>query len=115
MLDDFLRERRVRPAERILCMVPESARFTISFFQFTGVQAGVSDASASAPIPAPHSVVTGQSPELGLLIGELASVWHDFQSRLRRTPLLRRVTMGQFTRADYLAWMSAWIPQPLDA
>jgi len=108
MLDEFLRDRPVRAGQRVLCMVPESGRFTISFFQLTVVE---SNAEVSRPIPAPHDVATGQSPELGLLISELASVWHDFQSRLRRTPLLRRVTAGQFTREDYLAWMSAWIPQ----
>jgi len=110
MLDDFLRERNVRPGERILCMVPESGRFTISFFQFT-VVGGSGAASTSDAVAAPHGLAAGQSPELGRLIAELAGVWHDFQSRLRRTPLLRRVTMGQFTREDYLAWMSAWIPQ----
>lgn len=108
MLDDFLRERTVRPGERILCMVPESGRFTISFFQLTVVQG---DADASTAIPAPHSVAQGQSPELGKLIAELAGVWHDFQSRLRRTPILRRINAGRFTREDYVAWMSAWIPQ----
>ena len=109
MLDDFLREHTVRAGERILCMVPESGRFTISFFQLTVVQAN--DDATSSAIPAPHSVATEQSPELGQLVAELAGVWHEFQSRLRRTPILRRVTAGQFTREDYLAWMSAWIPQ----
>lgn len=108
MLDEFLRSREVRPGQRILCFVPESGRFTISFFQFTVVQA---QATTELQIPAPHSVAPEQSPALGRLLAELSGVWHDFQSRLRRTPLLRRLTMGQFTRADYLAWMSAWIPQ----
>ena len=108
MLDDFLREREVRPGQRILCFVPESGRFTICFFQFTVVQA---DASRRTEIIPPHSAAPDQSPELGHLIAELGSVWHDFQSRLRRTPIMRRITLGQFTRADYLAWMSAWIPQ----
>jgi 3-oxoacyl-[acyl-carrier-protein] synthase-3 len=108
MLDDFLRERQVRAGERILCMVPESGRFTICFFPFTVVPA---QAASPTKIPPPHSVSAGQSPELGKLIGELAEVWHDFQSRLRRTPILRRVTTEQFTPEDYLSWMSAWIPQ----
>jgi 3-oxoacyl-[acyl-carrier-protein] synthase-3 len=89
-------------------MVPESGRFTISFFQLTVVQ---SNTEVAQPVAPPHSVASGQTPELGRLIGELATVWHDFQSRLRRTPIMRRITTEEFTREDYLAWMSAWIPQ----
>lgn len=116
MLDDFLREREVREGERVLCFVPESGRFTITFFQFTVVSSATADVihsgpSTSTPIAAPHESRPEQSPELGRLIADIAVVWHDFQSRLRRTPLLHRITTGKFTRDDYLAWMSAWIPQ----
>lgn len=48
---------------------------------------------------------------MGKLIAELASVWHDYQSRLRRTPLIRKITTKSFQRSDYLTWMSSWVPQ----
>jgi 3-oxoacyl-[acyl-carrier-protein] synthase-3 len=35
MLDEFLRERRPKRGERILCMVPESGRFNTAYMQFT--------------------------------------------------------------------------------
>src|SRR5688572_1439342 len=38
MLDDFLREGRARPGERILCMVPESGRFNTAYMQLTMVE-----------------------------------------------------------------------------
>jgi 3-oxoacyl-[acyl-carrier-protein] synthase-3 len=107
MLDDFMRERALRPGERILCFVPESGRFTVSFAQLTVVEAGAADADAIAP---PHAPSAGALP-LAHTLRELASVWHDYQSRLRRTPLIRKITNGQLTHADYLAWMSAAIPQ----
>jgi 3-oxoacyl-[acyl-carrier-protein] synthase III len=118
MLDDFLRDKRLRPGERILCFVPESARFTVSFFQLTALEPANTAAARPAQratdpqaIAAPHDVRSASTPAIGRLIVELASVWHAYQSRLRRTPLLRRLSRGEFTRADYLAWTSAWIPQ----
>jgi 3-oxoacyl-[acyl-carrier-protein] synthase-3 len=110
MLDDFLRERRVEPGQTVLCFVPESGRFTVSFAQLTVV--GAAGAAADPhPIAAPHDAASASTPRVGAVIAELAGVWHDYQSRLRRTPLLRRITTRTCTRQDYLSWMSAWIPQ----
>jgi 3-oxoacyl-[acyl-carrier-protein] synthase-3 len=39
MLDEFLREDRVRTGDRILCMVPESGRFNTGYMHFTVVEA----------------------------------------------------------------------------
>jgi 3-oxoacyl-[acyl-carrier-protein] synthase III len=109
MLDDFVRERSPAPGERILCFVPESARFTVSFFQLTVVAStAAADDAAIAP---PHDRERAATPAMGQLIAELAAVWHDYQSRLRRTPFLRRIVTDRFTTQDYLSWMSAWIPQ----
>lgn len=110
MLDDFLRERTVKEGERILCFVPESGRFTVSFAQLTVVSAERAPREDGA-IPAPHGASSARSAPVGKLILELASIWHDYQSRLRRTPLIRKITTGDFTSKDYLAWMSAWVPQ----
>jgi 3-oxoacyl-[acyl-carrier-protein] synthase-3 len=109
MLDDFMRERRPAPGERILCFVPESARFTVSFFQLTVVAPATP--AGDAAIAAPHDRDAAATPAMGQLIAELASVWHDYQSRLRRTPILQKITAGRFSPQDYLDWMSAWIPQ----
>jgi 3-oxoacyl-[acyl-carrier-protein] synthase-3 len=40
MLDEFLRERKPGPGERILCMVPESGRFNTAYMHLTVVQGG---------------------------------------------------------------------------
>lgn len=110
MLDDFMRERTPKPGERILCFVPESGRFTVSFAQLT-VVGPEPRAREPGSIAAPHAARTGESTPMSRLIAELAEVWHDYQSRLRRTPFVRKIETGTLTRADYLAWMSAWIPQ----
>jgi 3-oxoacyl-[acyl-carrier-protein] synthase-3 len=45
------------------------------------------------------------------LLTELASIWHDYRSRVWRTPLLRQIRERRFARPDYLNWMENWIPQ----
>lgn len=122
MLDEFLRSREVKPGEHILCFVPESGRFTVSFILIE-----VEDASqpalprlAASPavhasgdeemIAAPHDPAT--APEaLRDVLGKLATVWHDYRSRVWRTPVIHRLRSGQWQRADYLGWMRHWIPQ----
>lgn len=121
MLSDLLRERTLTPGQRILCFVPESGRFTVAFAQFTVVSAdgeprrsapAREDRGAEPSVAPPHRSEPGaERTPLGALIGELASVWHGYQTRLWRTPLVRKIVHGGFTREDYLRWMSCWIPQ----
>lgn len=130
MLDEFLRTHAVRPGERILCFIPESGRFTVAFVLIEVEAAdAATDAAITAPatapanatiaatedaeadaIPPPHDPAA--APEaLRRLLGELASVWHGYRSRAWRTPVIRRLREGGFSRGDYLRWMQHWIPQ----
>src|SRR3546814_814541 len=65
------------------------------------------DAAAIAP---PHD--PGSAPQgLGPLLTELASIWHDYRSRVWRTPVVRQLRERRFTTVDYVNWMAHWIPQ----
>jgi 3-oxoacyl-[acyl-carrier-protein] synthase-3 len=108
MLADFMRERELKPGQQILCFVPESGRFSISFMHLEVVEAEDSAATEIAP---PHEVSPTQSAPTARLIQELASVWHDYRSRAWRSSLIRKIVAGEFTNADYVRWMSCWIPQ----
>lgn len=122
MLDEFLRTREVRAGQQILCFIPESGRFTASFVL---IEVEAADAPLAEPavravhagptcadttVPAPHD--PADAPEaLRDLLGKLAGVWHGYRSRVWRTPVVRRLREGDWTRADYLGWMGNWIPQ----
>jgi 3-oxoacyl-[acyl-carrier-protein] synthase-3 len=114
MLADFMRERELADGEQVLCFVPESGRFTVSFMMFTVVRpearAGSGAAEAEA-VPPPHLPAPGQPAALADTLRQLAALWHEYRSRIWRTPLVRRILEGRFTREDYLAWMACWIPQ----
>lgn len=121
MMADALRERPLRAGQRVLCFVPESGRFTISFAQFTVVDPSYQPVPVrtqpepeqiGVQIEPPHAPRSdAEATPTALLIRELASVWHAYQTRLFRTPLLRKISAGSLTRPDYLAWMESWIPQ----
>ena len=112
MLADFLRERDLADGEQILCFVPESGRFTLSFLMFTVVRpkpaVALEDAATISP---PHQAMPAQPLALAATLRELAGVWHDFRSRVWRTPLVRKILAGSLTRENYLSWMACWIPQ----
>lgn len=52
-----------------------------------------------------------QLPETARLLRELAGVWHDYRSRVWRTPLVSKILDGSVDRADYVGWMEQWVPQ----
>ena len=129
MLAEFLQTREVQPGEQILCYIPESGRYTTAYMlleveadDHTSTQTslrqenkGVTqqastlslDADAIAP---PHD--PAQAPQgMGPLLTELAAIWHDYRSRVWRTPLIHTLRSGQFQASDYTQWMSQWIPQ----
>ncbi|HEY1141585.1 MAG TPA: hypothetical protein VGE88_15475, partial [Lysobacter sp.] len=45
------------------------------------------------------------------LLGELATIWHDYRSRAWRTPVIRALRERRFTASDYVHWAENWIPQ----
>ena len=71
--------------------------------------AAPADADAEAIAP-PHDPA-GAPGALGELLTELASIWHDYRSRVWRTPLVRQIRERRFALPDYLNWMENWIPQ----
>ncbi len=111
MLEELLREGSLRDGQKILCMVPESARFVTAYMLLTvharGEQAptprveraepAVEEATKSgAPV-----IHTAGSPLEESLIRRLTTVWTGFEQRLARVPILRRLADGTFTPDDY--------------
>ena len=126
MLAEFLQtqQARLKPGDTVLCFVPESGRFTAGYMLLKveadtqetsapapvfvqGQSAAAQDGDAIAPPHDPAAAPAGLAP----LLTELASIWHDYRSKVWRTPLLQRIRTGQLQTTDYVRWMSHWIPQ----
>lgn len=115
MLHDFLRERAVKPGERILCFVPESGRFTVGYvlLEVAGPAETV-EVRRATPVslpPPPHDPDGAADPQMRRLLRGLAKIWHDYRSQAWRTPIVSRIVRGNITQADMLRWMEDWIPQ----
>jgi 3-oxoacyl-[acyl-carrier-protein] synthase-3 len=90
-------------------------------FEVEAVNAAVASAPMREAAPAPSIADTeviapphdpaGAPEALGGLLTELASIWHDYRSRVWRTPLVRQIRDRRFALPDYLNWMENWIPQ----
>ena len=106
MLSDFIQQKQPQPGEKIFCFVPESGRFTVSYFMFTVVEK-----NKHQKIEPPHNPANAKDKSVQHLLQELASIWHEYRSNVWRTPLVTRILNGQLTLADYRNWMSSWIPQ----
>jgi 3-oxoacyl-[acyl-carrier-protein] synthase-3 len=103
MLDEFMKTRKLKAGEKILCFIPESGRFTVSFMMFEVVENGKE-----------NSVRKTQPPErkpVEKLLLELGSVWHQYRSNVFRTELSHRIFNGKLKVEDYQVWMENWIPQ----
>jgi 3-oxoacyl-[acyl-carrier-protein] synthase-3 len=88
MLEEAMQTGRFKESDRILLMVPESGRFTVSFMHLTCV--GPADTGDQ------KTDTSGR-----WLIEELALVWAEFERQLTRVPLVNRIEARAATVDDY--------------
>lgn len=100
MLDELFKSGRLKPGQRILCMVPESGRFIISFMHLTvvGAEEASADDLASLNSPPPEMVSV---PGRESLVRRLASVWVEFEAGLNKVPVIERMKRGRLRLEDY--------------
>ncbi|MGH8871529.1 MAG: iron-containing redox enzyme family protein [Acidimicrobiia bacterium] len=100
MLEEAFNAGRFSPGDRILLMVPESGRFSVSFVHLTCVEGPKTVAATStAEVRAP--VETDNASDW--LLKELALVWAGFETQLSQVPIVKRIETGQATIEDYRA------------
>ena len=103
MLDEFLKTHELKGGEKILCFIPESGRFTVSFILFEVIN----NAQISKTTTRPNPV---RKPVENLLL-QLGQVWHQYRSDVFRSELAHRIFNGTIKVHDYQKWMENWIPQ----
>ena len=106
MLEELFNEGHLKPGQKILCMVPESGRFVVSFAQLTVV-----DAESAAEIRIGADGANGLAPDTASnqtdsdlqrsLMRRLAQVWVDFETRLNRAPIVDKLNRGKLRIEDY--------------
>jgi 3-oxoacyl-[acyl-carrier-protein] synthase-3 len=118
MLEELLYSGKLKSGEKVLCLVPESGRFLFGYMLLTVVE-GMRDrpaGSAVAPIArtAPPQLDETGDPMAQELIRELALVWFEFEDRLQRVPIVKKLYEGRFTVEDYRALLFNLRQQVID-
>jgi 3-oxoacyl-[acyl-carrier-protein] synthase-3 len=94
MLEEAFNGGRFAPGDRILLMVPESGRFSVSFVHLTCVD------GTSTTHPQNETTEDDEfDPEW--LLQELALVWAGFEIQLSKVPIVRRIESRTATLDDY--------------
>jgi len=116
MLEELLNEDRLRPGERIFCMVPESGGFITCYAMLTvvapargaapevgraGSEARTEPAAELGALPLVPK--EGGDPVREKLVRELTHVWVDFEAKLHKVPIIEKLVRGVFTVEDYRA------------
>ena len=123
MLSEWLATQTPKAGQKIFAFVPESGRFTVSYFllevvELATIQTQVPNTPTAAtplakqafPQP-PANFQTGINQQVQATLLELAEIWHGFRSQIWRTPLVEKINAGELTQHDYVTWMAQWIPQ----
>ncbi len=103
MLEEFLKTHELKADQKILCFIPESGRFTVSYLMFEVVKDGQKSVQAKPALP--------EKKPVEKLLLELGSVWHNYRSTVFRSELANRIFNGTIMIRDYQVWMENWIPQ----
>ena len=107
LLEELFNEQPLQPGERVLCMIPESGRFTVAYMMLTVVgeqgsaPAQVEASRAEAPTPQPPTLNLPGDPLRQSLIRQLTRVWIEFDAKLRQVPIIDKLERGRMTLEDY--------------
>jgi 3-oxoacyl-[acyl-carrier-protein] synthase-3 len=111
MLEELMNGGRIQPGQKILCMVPESSRFLVSYLLLTAVTAADHDAGSTATEAAavkPNGLGGAGAPPprnaqdlQAELTRRLAQVWVDFEGRLAHVPIVDKMNRGKMRPEDY--------------
>jgi 3-oxoacyl-[acyl-carrier-protein] synthase-3 len=104
MLEELFNEGKLQAGQKILCMVPESGRFVISFMMLTVVDSSLQ--SQTFTDDASEAIELSDAEESGadlaaVLMRRLAQVWIDFEGRLNQVPIVDKINRGKLRLEDY--------------
>src|SRR5262249_43146090 len=107
MLEELFNEGPLKPGQKILCMVPESGRFVVSFIGLTVTGAESAAEKIRIDTDKSKALTPDQEPDLtdadlqGSLMRRLAQVWVDFEIRINRTSIVDKLNRGKLRIEDY--------------
>ncbi len=103
MLEELFHSGELKNGDKLVCMVPESGGFIISYLVLTCV-AGKNTQEFVKPTPTmeiPLETSFSNTSPQEKLIRKLMQVWVEFESNLNRVPIIDKLNRGKFRLEDY--------------
>ncbi|MBM79232.1 MAG: hypothetical protein CMJ78_01405 [Planctomycetaceae bacterium] len=109
MLEELLSSGRLEAGQRLLCIIPESGRFLFGYVILKVVTAEASYSPLATTSQETHTTEPTEAPDIKTsggpleehLVRQLAGVWSEFENRLLKTPIIRKMYEGRMTLNDY--------------
>jgi 3-oxoacyl-[acyl-carrier-protein] synthase III len=118
LLEELLYSGKLEPGENILCLVPESGRFLFGYMLLKVVEGSGKPRATTPAVVQPHAAPPHfketSDPLAQELFRELAMVWFEFEERLNRVPIVRKLYDDTFTIEDYRALLYNLRQQVID-
>jgi 3-oxoacyl-[acyl-carrier-protein] synthase III len=117
LIEELLYSGKLKAGDKILCVVPESGRFLFGYMLLTAV--GENQDSPALPSDEifrsePPELHTSGDPLAEQLTRDLATVWLEFEDRLRAVPIVRKLYENRFSLEDYRALLFNLRQQVID-
>jgi 3-oxoacyl-[acyl-carrier-protein] synthase III len=100
LLEELLYSGRLKPGEKVMCLVPESGRFLFGYMLLTVVE-GARGAIRPIERTEPPQLAESSDPLAQELFRGLAQVWLGFEDRLQQVPIVSKLNRGRLTPEDY--------------
>ena len=119
LLEELLHSGKLAPGQSVLCLVPESGRFLFGYMLLKVVGSQNTKEKARPAIPEvrktePPALDASGDPLGPSLVRGLASVWFEFEERLRHVPLVVKLLEGRLTLEEYRALLYNLRQQVID-
>lgn len=127
MLDELLRNAPLKPGQKILCVVPESGRFTVGYMLLTVHGERPSENSSLSPnsddndesimaLVNQEKLYEESSDEdpASSLFRKLTRVWLEFDRELAAVPVIKKLHRGTLTKEDYMRILVNFRQQVID-
>lgn len=116
MLEELMYSGKLKMGEQLICMVPESGRFSAAFISLKVVGNSTISSTQKFEIREP------KAPELSIqntshsewLVRQLTRIWLDFENQLNEIPIVKKIYHGGLTKPDYLLLLKDLRQQVID-
>lgn len=115
MLEELMSSGKLKAGDKVLCMVPESGKFSTSFMQLTVVGSeNLNNYKTEIREPKSPEININETNYSEWLIRQLTRTWIDFENKLNKVPIVKKIYDGTLRKEDYMLLLHDLRQQVID-